>query len=69
MAPEDNPADDVQPTQEEWEEYEQGHGRFCVQCDRGWLHGCCDDMCRNCEEAVDCPNAWACKCNPDGDVP
>ena len=23
MGPEDNPADDVQPTQEEWEEYER----------------------------------------------
>lgn len=23
MAPEDNPADEVQPTQEEWEEYER----------------------------------------------
>lgn len=29
MAPEDNPADDVQPTEEEWEEFVE---RDCVEC-------------------------------------
>ncbi len=44
-------------------------GIGCCNCDGGWHHGCCDDLCCGSNEAVDCDNAFPCKfCNPDGDV-
>ncbi len=36
MSPEDNPADDVQPTREEWQDYER---RKC-QLRKCWREGC-----------------------------
>lgn len=39
----------------------------CYNCDDGWLHGCCDDLCRGSVEAEDCDNARPCpNCNRDG---
>ena len=39
----------------------------CYNCSDGWLHGCCDDMCRGCNEAIDCDNPRPCPvCNKDG---
>lgn len=43
-------------------------GVGCANCERGWVHGCCDDLCRG-RDAIDCHSAIACRtCNPDGDV-
>jgi len=40
----------------------------CANCDMGWRHGCCDDLCRGSYEASDCDSARPCQtCNPDGD--
>lgn len=43
----------------------------CVHCGYdGWNHGCCDDLCYACNEAVDCDNARRCRhCNPHGELP
>lgn len=40
----------------------------CYNCNGGWLHGCCDDLCRGCNEAFDCDAARPCPiCNRDGE--
>jgi hypothetical protein len=40
----------------------------CVNCDMGWRHGCCDDLCRGSVEPQDCENARACShCNQHGE--
>lgn len=46
-------------------------GIGCGLCHQeGWFHGCCDDMCRGCNEPEDCDNGYPCKnCNPDGELP
>lgn len=39
----------------------------CYNCSGGWLHGCCDDLCRGSSEAFDCDNSRPCPvCNVDG---
>jgi hypothetical protein len=39
----------------------------CCNCDGGWKHGCCDDLCYACNEPQWCENAISCRhCNPDG---
>jgi hypothetical protein len=40
----------------------------CVNCDNGWKHGCCDDLCIGCtDEAIDCFSPVPCReCNPKG---
>lgn len=42
----------------------------CSACDTsGWNHGCCDDMCRHCEEPENCSSARPCsRCNPEGGI-
>ena len=41
----------------------------CVNCDGGWRHGCCDDLCRGSNEPEWCENAIFCRtCNPHGHV-
>jgi hypothetical protein len=41
----------------------------CYECEDGWRHGCCDDLCRGSVEAVDCDAAHPCRlCNPRGEV-
>jgi hypothetical protein len=41
----------------------------CVDCDSGWRHGCCDDLCYGSNEPEWCDNAIACcHCNPHGEV-
>jgi hypothetical protein len=41
----------------------------CVNCDGGWRHGCCDDMCYGCNEPQWCPDALPCRhCNPHGEI-
>lgn len=49
--------------------YDEDDGSIgCANCDLGWRHGCCDDLCRGSSDAADCHNARACQtCNPDGD--
>lgn len=49
-------------------EYDGG-GIGCYNCSGGWHHTCCDDLCRNCNEAEDCEDGGRpCKlCNPDGE--
>ena len=45
-----------------------GEGIGCGNCDGGWNHGCCDDMCYACNEPEWCENAVPCRCcNPLGD--
>jgi hypothetical protein len=46
------------------------YGSTCFNCNGdGWLHGCCDDMCRVCNEAEDCDSPRKCmNCNPQGDI-
>jgi hypothetical protein len=40
----------------------------CVDCDSGWRHGCCDDLCYGSVEPQDCDMARACPhCNPRGE--
>jgi hypothetical protein len=34
MGPEDNPADEVQPTEEEWEEYVNRESVYCPACSK-----------------------------------
>lgn len=47
---------------------EHGSGLGCSNCERGWVHACCDDLCRNSNDASDCSGAIACRaCNPEGD--
>lgn len=46
----------------------EGGGLGCVNCDNGWVHACCDDLCRNTNDATDCHSAIACRaCNAEGD--
>jgi hypothetical protein len=41
----------------------------CVNCDAGWRHGCCDDLCRGSNESQDCDYPRRClTCNPHGEV-
>lgn len=41
----------------------------CANCDGGWRHGCCDDLCRGSNEADRCDYARPCRtCNPHGEV-
>jgi hypothetical protein len=58
--------------QEDWRDdgyYDDDDGIGCCNCDGGWRHGCCDDLCRGSNEAADCDRAYPCKlCNPEGDV-
>lgn len=40
----------------------------CYNCNSGWKHGCCDDLCIGANEANECEDRYACKvCNPDGE--
>ena len=40
----------------------------CCNCDSGWRHGCCDDMCYGCNDPQDCDAAIPCRdCNPHGE--
>jgi len=44
-------------------------GIGCWNCDMGWRHGCCSDMCMNCTEAAWCDYARPCPlCNSSGDL-
>lgn len=44
-------------------------GLGCSNCDSGWVHGCCDDLCRGSRGGPDCQSALACRaCNPEGDI-
>lgn len=48
--------------------YEEDEGIGCSNCDGGWVHACCDDLCRNTVSAQDCDSSLPCRsCNPDGD--
>ena len=49
--------------------YDDSPGIGCCNCEQGWIHGCMDDMCRSCEQAAACPDAHACRCNPDCELP
>lgn len=41
----------------------------CVNCDGGWRHGCCDDMCIGSNEPEWCEDARPCRtCNPYGEI-
>lgn len=41
----------------------------CVNCDGGWRHGCCDDLCIGSNETDRCDYARKClTCNPNGEV-
>jgi len=67
-APEDNPADDVQPTESEWDEYESDDANCCYHCGGvGFVVICCDDLCHGAGHCMhgdgeeDCP-----VCNADG---
>ena len=44
-------------------------GIGCGYCNmEGWRHGCCDDLCRGCNEPECCDSAIPCRhCNPDGE--
>ncbi len=43
----------------------------CCECDEGWKHGCCDDMCRGqYDQPLDCcSNPVPCRCNQNRKVP
>lgn len=44
-------------------------GIGCYDCEDGWKHGCCDDLCRGCNDALDCDFARPCRlCNPRGEM-
>ncbi len=48
--------------------YEDEDGIGCSNCDGGWVHACCDDLCRGSADAADCLSARARQtCNPHGD--
>ena len=52
----------------EYDGYDEGE-IGCVNCDGGWNHGCCDDLCRGSNEPEWCEFARACRhCNPHGEV-
>ena len=54
----------------DYDEYDDAPSIGCYECDGGWRHGCMDDMCRGCNEAVDCEDAYPCRhCNPNGELP
>ncbi|HEU4804472.1 MAG TPA: hypothetical protein VFS91_01465 [Nitrobacter sp.] len=61
-------ARDLRPA-EPYDDYNDGErGIGCYECDQGWKHGCCDDMCIACTEAPWCDDAYPCRlCNPHGD--
>ena len=67
MPPEDNPADDYQPTKEDWDEYEGSSG--CFECGgRGYIVTCIDGMCHGQEECIHGSPASPCRnCNPKGE--
>ena len=52
-------------------DYDESDAIGCYNCEGGWRHTCCDDLCRNCNEAYDCDDGGRpCKlCNPRGEVP
>lgn len=51
-------------------DYDDAPGIGCCDCDDGWKHGCCDDLCYGCNDPVDCDNAIPCRhCNPTGELP
>lgn len=50
-------------------DYDDSPGIGCADCDSGWRHGCCDDLCYGSNEPEWCDNAIACRhCNPHGEV-
>jgi len=50
-------------------DYDESPGIGCVDCDSGWRHGCCDDLCYGSNEPEWCDNAIPCRhCNPHGEV-
>lgn len=50
-------------------DYDDSPGIGCADCDSGWRHGCCDDLCCACNEAEGCDNPIACRhCNPNGET-
>lgn len=52
-----------------YDDYDDSPGIGCANCDGGWSHGCCDDLCRGSNEPEWCENAIACwTCNPHGEV-
>lgn len=56
------------PWDEEYEDMGDGTPGCCNCGYNGWVHGCCDDLCRGSNEAVDCSNSRPCRnCNPKGE--
>lgn len=56
---------DKDPDDDGFDEREIG----CVNCDGGWRHGCCDDLCRGSNDPEWCDFARKCPtCNPHGEV-
>jgi len=66
-----SPSDAADMEEDDYDDYydDDGSPIGCVHCSyEGWNHGCCDDMCRSCNEAEDCETPIACRhCNPDGE--
>ena len=62
------PADDADG--EGWDYFDPDAGQIgCCNCDSGWRHGCCDDLCYASVAPVDCDAAIPCRfCNPNGEV-
>jgi hypothetical protein len=53
---------------DDYDDYDDGE-IGCVNCDAGWRHGCCDDLCRGSNESQDCDSPRRClTCNPHGEV-
>lgn len=56
------------PEAQDFDDYEDAE-IGCVNCDAGWRHGCCDDLCRGSNEPQDCDYARKCLvCNKYGEV-
>lgn len=58
-------------SEEPEDDYDDEPGIGCYECEGGWKHTCCDDLCRACNEAVDCEDGGRpCRvCNPHGELP
>lgn len=63
-------AEPAEQPDDDFDGYDESEGIGCVNCDGGWRHGCCDDLCRGCNEPEWCDLARPCPhCNPHGEIP
>ena len=63
-----SPTDAADFDDDAWDNTGGPGSQGCYNCFSGWLHGCCDDLCRNSVADEDCPNRRPCSnCNKDGE--